>query len=345
MKAMVLTHPGPIATKPLELKEVPTPRPRQGEVLVRITVCGVCHTDLDEAEGRLAARLPVIPGHQIVGHIEALGPGASRFKQGDRVGIAWIYSADGTCEFCRTGNENLCAQFRGTGCDANGGYAEYVVAPQESVYPIPEPFTDVQAAPLLCAGVIGYRALRLTNLQSGQVLGLFGFGASAHILIQVVRHKFPDSRVFVFTRPGQSEHQEMAKTLGAEWAGATGDDPPARLHAAIDFTPTWTPIIEAMRVLKPGGRLVINAIRKEDKDKDALLRLNYATHLWREKEIKTTANVTHQDAREFLPLAAEIPIRPRVQEFPLEQANEALQRVKDGKTQGAAVLRISESTS
>jgi propanol-preferring alcohol dehydrogenase len=312
---------------------------------VRITVCGVCHTDLDVAEGRLAARLPVIPGHQIVGRIEALGPGASRFKQGDRVGIAWIYSADGTCEFCRTGNENLCAQFRGTGCDDDGGYAEYVVAPQESIYPIPEPFTDVQAAPLLCAGVIGYRALRLTNLQSGQVLGLFGFGASAHILIQVVKHKFPDSPVFVFTRPGQTEHQEMAKTLGAEWAGATGDDPPARLHAAIDFTPTWGPIVEAMRVLKPGGRLIINAIRKEGKDKDALLRLDYATHLWQEKEIKSTANVTHQDAREFLPLAAEIPIRPQVQEFPLEQANQVLQRVKDGKTQGAAVLRLSGSAS
>ena len=326
---------------------------------MKITVCGVCHTDLDEAEGRLAAKLPVVPGHQIVGHIEALGPGASptrspaaprpsgpgagRFKPGDRVGIAWFHSADGTCEFCRTGNENLCVRFRGTGCDADGGYAEYVVAPQESVYPLPTQFTDVQAAPLLCAGVVGYRALRLTNLRHGQVLGLFGFGASAHILIQVVKHKFPNSRVFVFTRPGQKEHQEMAKTLGADWAGATGDDPPASLDAAIDFTPTWGPIVEAMRVLKPGGRLVINAIRKEDRDKDALLRLDYATHLWREKEIKSTANVTRRDAREFLPLAAEIPIKPQVQEFPLEQANEALLSVKEGKTQGAAVLRISES--
>jgi propanol-preferring alcohol dehydrogenase len=352
MKAMVLTHTGPIATKPLELREVPMPEPQTGEVRMKITVCGVCHTDLDEVEGRLAARLPVIPGHQIVGHIDALGPGlsptrrgaASTFKRGDRVGIAWIYAADGTCEFCRAGSENLCAEFRGTGCDADGGYAEYVVAPQESVYPIPKPFADVQAAPLLCAGVIGYRALRLTNLRDGQVLGLFGFGASAHIAMQVVKHKFPRSRVFVFTRPGQTEHQEMAKRLGADWTGATGDDPPASLHAAIDFTPTWGPIVEAMRVLAPGGRLVINAIRKEDRDKDALLELDYATHLWREKEIKTTANVTRQDAREFLPLAAEIPIRPQVQEFPLDQANEALLLVKQGKTQGAAVLRISKST-
>ena len=344
MKAMVLTQPGPIASRPLQLREVPTPSPQAGQVRIRIAVCGVCHTDLDEAEGRLKTKLPVIPGHQVVGHIDALGAGASRFKQGDRVGVAWIYSADGTCRFCRSGNENLCVNFRGTGCDADGGYAEYMIALEDFVYPIPEQFTDVQAAPLLCAGVIGYRALRLTNLRDGQVLGFFGFGASAHLLIQAAKRKFPNSGMFVFTRPGQKEHQEMAKRLGADWAGATGDDPPEKLQAAIDFTPTWAPIVEAMRVLEPGGRLVINAIRKEDKDKDALLQLDYATHLWREKEIKTTANVTRQDAREFLPLAAEIPIRPEVQVFPLEQANEALQLVKQGKTQGAAVLRIAEST-
>ncbi len=343
MKAMVLARTGPIETRPLELREVPTPEPQATEVRLKITVCGVCHTDLDEAEGRLAANEQVIPGHQIVGHIDALGPEANRFQLGDRAGVAWIYAADGTCEFCRTGQENLCVRFRGTGCDADGGYAEYIVAPQESVYPIPSQFTDAPAAPLLCAGVIGYRALRLTNLKDGQVLGLFGFGASAHILIQVVKHKFPKCRVFVFTRPGQTQHQEMACTLGADWAGATGDDPPARPHAAIDFTPTWGPIVEALRLLKPGGRLVINAIRKEDRDKDALLHLDYATHLWREKEIKSTANVTRQDAREFLPLAAEIPVRPQVQEFPLEQANEALLLVKQGKTQGAAVLRIFKS--
>ena len=342
MKAMVLARTGPIETNPLELREVPTPEPRAGEVRIRVLACGVCHTELDEIEGRLKARLPVIPGHQVVGRVDALGPGASRFQLGERVGVAWIYSVDGTCRFCRAGNENLCVQFRGTGCDADGGYAEYMVVSEEFAYPIPDPFTDVQAAPLLCAGVVGYRALRLTNLTDGQVLGFFGFGASAHVLIQATRHKFPHSRIFVFTRPGQKEHQELAKKLGADWAGATGENPPAHLNAAIDTTPAWTPIVEAMRVLESGGRLVINAIRKEARDKDVLLQLDYAMHLWREKEIKTTANVTRQDAREFLPLAAEIPIRPQVQELPLEQANDALLLVKQGKTQGAAVLRVSE---
>ncbi len=344
MKAMVLSRTGPVETTALELREVPAPEPQEGQVRIRITACGVCHTELDEIAGRLETRLPVIPGHQVVGRVEALGPGASRFRPGDRVGVAWIFSACGTCPFCRAGNENLCARFRGTGCDADGGYAEYMVAPEESAYPIPEPFTDVQAAPLLCAGVIGYRALRLTNHKNSQVLGFFGFGASAHILIQVARHKFPDSKIAVFTRPGQKEHQELARTLGADWVGATGDDPPERLHAAIDSTPAWTPIVEALRVLQPGGRLVINAIRKENRDQQALTHLDYPTHLWREKEIKTVANVTRQDAREFLPLAAEVPIRPHVQPFALEQANEALQLVKQGRTQGAAVLRISDAT-
>jgi len=296
---------------------------------MRITACGVCHTDLDELEGRLEARRPVIPGHQVIGQVDKLGPEASTFRLGDRVGVAWIYSACGTCPFCRSGLENLCTDFRGTGCHADGGYAEYMVVPEASAYSIPEPFTDVQAAPLLCAGVVGYRALRLTGIGDGEALGFFGFGASAHILIQVARHKFPEAKLFVFTRPGQ--------------AGATGEDPPVLLHAAIDTTPVWTPIVEAMRVLRPGGRLVINAIRKEDADIAALAQLDYPTHLWREKEIKTVANVTRQDAREFLPLAAEVPIRPHVQEFPLERANEALQLVKDGRTEGAAVLRISES--
>jgi propanol-preferring alcohol dehydrogenase len=340
MKAMVLERTGPAETRPLQLKEVPTPKPQTGEIRVRVTACGVCHTELDEIEGRLDAHLPVIPGHQIVGRVDALGPGTSRFQPGQRVGIAWIYSACGVCPRCLAGNENLCSRFRGTGCDADGGYAEYCVVPEDSAYPIPEQFSDVQAAPLLCAGVVGYRALRLTNLQDGQMLGFFGFGASAHILIQVARHKYPTAKLFVFTRAGQIEHQELARDLGADWVGATGETPPAMLDAAIDTTPAWTPIVEAMRVLGPGGRLVINAIRKESRDQDALLHLDYPTHLWREKEIKTVANVTRQDTREFLPLAAEVPIRPQVQEFALEQANEALLLVKQGRTQGAAVLRL-----
>lgn len=343
MRAMVLTRTGPIEDEPLELQEVPTPEPTGRQVRVKVSVCGVCHTELDEIEGRLATKRPVIPGHEVVGRVEALGPEASTHEIGDRVGIAWIYSACGQCPFCRGGNENLCRDFRGTGCDADGGYAEYMIVPEDSAYPIPERFSDVQAAPLLCAGTVGYRALRLTELEDGQALGFFGFGASAHILVQVARHTFPNAHLCVFTRPEQTAHQKLAKRLGANWAGATGDDPPARLHAAIDTTPIWTPIVEAMRVLERGGRLVINAIRKENADQDALLRLSYPTHLWLEKEIKTVANVTRQDAREFLPLAAEVPIRPEVQEFALEQANDALKLVKAGKTQGAAVLRISNS--
>lgn len=340
MKAMVLARTGPIENQPLELREVPTPTPQAGEIRIRVTACGVCHTELDEIEGRLEARLPVIPGHQIVGYVDTLGPGTSRFQPGQRVGVAWIYSACGVCPRCRASNENLCTQFRGTGCDADGGYAEYCVVPEDSAYPIPEAFSDTQAAPLLCAGVVGYRALRLTNLQDGQALGFFGFGASAHLLIQVARHKFPAAKLFVFTRSGQTEHQELAKRFGADWAGVTGETPPTILDAAIDTTPAWIPIVEAMRVLAPGGRLVINAIRKESRDQEVLLRLDYPTYLWREKEIKTVANVTRRDAREFLPLAAEVSIHPQVQEFALEQANEALSLVEQGKTQGAAVLRL-----
>lgn len=340
MKAMVLKKIAPVEEKPLELEDLPIPEPGPGQIRVKVSACGVCHTELDEIEGRLQPRLPIILGHEIVGTVESLGPQATRFKSGDRVGIAWINSACGECHFCRDGNENLCSQFQGTGCDANGGYAEYTIVSEDFAYPIPDTFSDAQAAPLLCAGAIGYRALRLTGLRDGQTLGLFGFGASAHIVIQIAKHKYPSSRVFVFTRPQQKEHQELAKKLGADWVGATGDDPPEKLNAAIDFTPAWKPIVEAARVLEKGGRVVINAIRKEEKDKDALLKLDYPTHLWLEKEIKSVANIAKADAEEFLPLAAEIPIIPEVQEFKLQDANEALILLKQGKIQGAAVLKV-----
>jgi propanol-preferring alcohol dehydrogenase len=343
MKAMLLTETRAAGQASLDLADLPMPEPGPGEIRVRITACGVCHTDLDEREGRLEAKLPVVPGHQVVGLVDARGPEAKRHRLGDRVGVAWMYSACGDCPDCQAGNENLCPQFRGTGCDVNGGYAEFMVVPQASAYPIPAPFRDVEAAPLLCAGVVGYRALRLTGIADGQPLGFFGFGASAHIVIQAARYRFPNARLCVFTRPGQIEHQRLAMQLGADWAGETGQEPPERLHAAIDSTPAWTPIVEALRVLRPAGRLVINAIRKEAGDQEALLRIEYAEHLWREKEIKTVANVTRRDAREFLPLAAAIPIRPKTQVFRLEQASEALQRVKHGRTQGAAVLRIADS--
>lgn len=342
MKAMVLHETAPIEQKPLKLEEVPTPRPGPHQIRIKVGACGVCHTELDEIEGRLQPKLPIILGHEVVGMVEAVGYGVSKFELGDGVGIAWISSACGRCDFCREGNENLCPDFLGTGCHVDGGYAEYAVASEEFAYPIPDRFTDSEAAPLLCAGAIGYRALRLSGLGHGQTLGLFGFGASAHIVIQIAEHKYPDSEVFVFTRPGQRDHQDLAKKLGADWVGATGEAPPKKLNCAIDFTPAWAPIVEALKVLEKGGRVVINAIRKEERDKDCLLKLDYPGHLWLEKEIKSVANIAKRDAEEFLPLAAEIPIVPEVQEFKLEEANEVLGLLKQGKIQGAGVLKMPE---
>ncbi len=340
MKAMILKKVAPIEEEPLQLEEMPTPQPGPKQIRVKISACGICHTELDEIEGRLQSRLPIILGHEVVGKVESLGPEATKYKSGDRVGIAWINSACGKCNFCREGNENLCSEFQGTGCHANGGYSEYTVVSEDFAYLIPDRFSDWEAAPLLCAGAIGYRALRLTKLQDGQILGLFGFGASAHIVIQIAKHRFSNCKVFVFTRAQQKEHQNLAKKLGADWIGATGDTPPAKLNCAIDFTPAWKPVVEAMRVLEKGGRLVINAIRKEEKDKDALLKLDYPTHIWLEKEIKSVANITKKDAEEFLALASEIPIIPEIQQFQLEEANEALILLKQGKIQGAGVLKI-----
>jgi propanol-preferring alcohol dehydrogenase len=340
MKAQVLSSISPVENRPLALADLPVPRPKAKEVLVRVSACGVCHTELDEIEGRLQPNLPIILGHQVVGKVDSSGAKVTRFKKGDRVGIAWINSACGRCSFCRHGNENLCYDFKATGCDVNGGYAQYAVVSEDFAYPIPDRFTDSQAAPLLCAGAIGYRALRLTNIEDGQVLGLFGFGASAHIVVQVAKYKFPDTKVFAFTRPGQKEHQDLARKLGADWVGVTGDTPPARLNAAIDFTPSWEPIVEALRVMERGGRVVINAIRKQETDKNSLLKLDYPHHLWQEKEVKSAANIARRDAQEFLTLAAQIPIVPQVTEFKLEEANEALVLLKQGKIQGAAVLRV-----
>jgi propanol-preferring alcohol dehydrogenase len=342
MKTMILKKTAPIEERPLVPENLPIPQPGPKQIRVKILTCGICHTELDEIEGRLQARLPIILGHEIIGKVENIGVEATKYKVGDRVGIAWINSACGKCNFCQKGNENLCAEFQGTGCQANGGYSEYTVVSEDFAYLIPDKFSDSEAAPLLCAGSIGYRALRLTKLQDSQILGLFGFGASAHIVIQIAKHKYSNCKVFVFTRSRQIEHQNLAKKLGADWIGATGDTPPEKLNCAIDFTPAWKPVVEAMRVLEKGGRLVINAIRKEEKDKETLLTLDYPTHIWLEKEIKSVANITRRDAEEFLPLAAEIPIIPEVREFELKQANEALILLKQGKIQGAGVLRISE---
>ena len=325
---------------PLQLADLPDPVPGPGEILVRVAACGVCHTELDEIEGRTPPpQLPVVLGHQVVGRVEALGPDAGAFRVGERVGVAWIYSACGACEFCRSGRENLCADFRATGRDANGGYAELMVVPERFAYRISDGFTDAQAAPLLCAGAIGYRSLRLSGLQDGQNLGLTGFGASAHLVLKMVRHRYPHSHVFVFSRT--EAERAFALELGATWAGDITEGTPELLHCIIDTTPVWRPVVEALRNLAPGGRLVINAIRKEEHDKDALLSLDYPAHLWLEKEIKSVANVARADVSEFLTLAAEIPIVPEVQEYALEDANRALVELKARKIRGAKVIRVS----
>lgn len=332
MKAQLLRGISPVENRPLALVDLPVPKPKSKEILVRVSACGVCHTELDEIEGRIQADLPVVMGHEIVGRVDRLGPGVTRFKRGDRVGIAWINSACGKCQFCREGRENLCPEFKATGCNANGGYAEYTLVSEDFAYPIPERFTESQAAPLLCAGAIGFRSLVLSGIKPGQTLGLFGFGASAHIVIQVARYWA--CPVYVFTR--SQEHRDLALKLGATWTGRAEDEPPQKVNCAIDFTPVGETVPDALRVLEKGGRLLMAVIRK----RNPIPSLDYARSLWDEKEIKSAANVTRNDAQDFLRLAAEIPIIPEVQEFKLEEANEALALLKQGKIQGAAVLRV-----
>ena len=332
MKAQILKDISPIENRPLELGELPIPQPKAKEILVKISACGVCHTELDEIEGRLQPKLPIVLGHEIIGQVESSGSEVTRFGIGDRVGIAWIYSACGQCRFCREGNENLCPEFQGTGCQANGGYAQYVVVSEDFAYPIPEKFTDSQAAPLLCAGAIGFRDLRLSGIKPSQTLGLFGFGASAHIVIQVARYW--GCPVFIFSR--SEEHRRLAEKLGATWTGRAEDEPPQKVDCAIDFTPVGETVPHALRVLEKGGRLVMAVIRK----RNPVPPLDYAQLLWDEKEIKSVANITRGDVQDFLPLAAEIPIIPEIQEFKLEEANEALILLKQGNIQGAAVLKM-----
>ncbi|RLA86228.1 MAG: alcohol dehydrogenase [Deltaproteobacteria bacterium] len=339
MKAMVLERTvSAIEEEPevLVLKDLPIPEPGPGEVLVEVLACGICRTELDEIEGRRKPRLPVIPGHEVVGRVVKLGPGVSRLREGDRVGVGWIYSACGKCRFCEAGEENLCEEFRGTGCDEDGGYAEYMVVREDFAFPIPSRFGDLEAAPLLCAGAIGYRALRLTGMKDGEILGLFGFGASAHIVYQVARHLFPRAKIFVFTRRKGDAPSELARQMGADWVGETGEMPPERVKRAIDTTPSGAVVREALKVLDRGGRLVINAIRKEG----PIPELDYADHMWLEKEIKTVANIARRDIAEFLPLAAEIPILPEIKVFDLREANEALLSLKRGGYRGAGVLKM-----
>ncbi|MCK4690549.1 MAG: alcohol dehydrogenase catalytic domain-containing protein, partial [Desulfuromonadales bacterium] len=299
-----------------------------------------CHTELDEIEGRTPPpRLPVILGHQAVGRIDKVGADVSTRQLGERVGVAWIYSACGHCRWCLHGLENLCPEFRATGRDADGGYAEYMVVPAGFAHPLPDTFSDAEAAPLLCAGAIGYRSLQLAEIDSGGPLGLTGFGASAHLVLKLVRHQFPDLPVYVFARSEKEQH--FALELGAAWAGGSEDTPPELLEAIIDTTPAWRPVVAALSQLAPGGRLVINAIRKEDHDRDLLSGIDYPRDLWMEKTVKSVADVTRRDVTEFLKLAAEIPLHPTFEEFPLADANRALLELKERKIRGAKVLRIS----
>lgn len=341
MKAMILERSSNLRdnSKPLTLTEMKPPSPTGDQLLLKVAVCGVCHTELDEIEGRaLPSILPIIPGHQVIGYIQEAGPDANKYSLGDRVGVAWIFSACGQCQFCKQGLENLCKDFQATGRDAHGGYAEFMTISERFVYTIPEVFSDAQAAPLLCAGAIGYRSLHLTGLQNGQTLGLTGFGASGHLVIKLAAHLFPDSRVYVFAR--SENEQAFARELGAAWAGHTMDSSPVLLDAIIDTTPAWQPIVQALSNLSPGGRLVINAIRKESEDQGRLLDLEYPVHLWLEKEIKSVANITRKDVDTFLALAAAIPIKPEIQEFALSDANQALMQLKERRIRGAKVLKL-----
>lgn len=344
MKAAVLEKIAGLSQnqQPLKLVDRPVPVPAAGEILVQVVTCGVCHTELDEIEGRTPpVHFPFILGHQVVGYVVDQGKSARKFDLGARVGVGWISSACGHCAFCLKGNDNLCKEFKATGRDVPGGYAEYLAVGENFAFLIPEIFSDAQAAPLLCAGAIGYRSLRLANLVDGQTLGLTGFGASAHLVLNLARHLYPRSKVYVFAR--SERERKFALDLGADWAGDTGDEAPLGLQAIIDTTPAWKPVVEALRNLAPAGRLVINAIRKEEMDKDYLLQLSYPLHLWQEKEIKSVANVASRDISEFLKLAAQIPLIPEVEEYALTEVNRALAELKQGNIRGAKVIRIGKS--
>ena len=319
--------------EPLELTDVAEPTPAAGEILIEVSACGVCHTELDEIEGRTAPPfLPVIPGHEVVGRVAGMAPDCRLHAPGDRVGVGWIHSSDGS------NRENISAAFRATGRDVNGGYAEFMTVPEQYAYPIPGTYSDAEAAPLLCAGGVGYRALMLAGIENGQILGLTGFGGSGHLVLQLAKSMYPRSPVFVFARSGKE--REFALELGADWVGETEATPPEAPHAMIDTTPAWKPVLAALERLRPGGRLVINAIRKEDADRELLAGLSYERQLWLEKEIKTVANVTHGDVARFLPIAARVPIRVATQSYPLEAANRALMDLRAGHVRGAKVLNI-----
>jgi len=332
MKAQVLRSPAPVEKHPLLYIDVSVPEPQDDEVLVKVNACGICRTDLHVVEGELPPKKPsVIPGHQVVGTIAATGKNAAKYRIGTRVGVAWLHRTDGVCEFCRRGQENLCEKAQFTGYTVNGGYAEYVTAPEGFVYLIPDGFTDIQAAPLLCAGIIGFRALRLANLQKDDILGIYGFGAAGHVAIQVARYW--GIRVVVCTR--EERHQKLARELGAEWVGGAYDTPPTHMNAAIIFAPAGELVPAALAVLKKAGTLVLGGIHMSP-----IPSFPYEL-LYHERVVRSVANNTRQDGMDFLKVAAEIPIHTETQIFPLQEANHALEALKHDGIRGAGVLKIS----
>src|SRR5882724_8293829 len=333
MKAHLLASPAPVDTKPLRYADVATPTPGDDEIRVRVSACGICRTDLHVVEGELPPRRsPVVPGHQIVGRVEERGASARRFEVGDRVGVAWLHRACGRCSFCRSGRENLCDTPAFTGWTVDGGYAEHVIAAEAFAYSLPRGFADLEAAPLLCAGIIGFRCLRKAAISPGARLGLFGFGAAAHVAIQVARHRGIET--YAVTR--DTKHQELALRLGAVWAGAAAADVPRRLDAAIVFAPSGALVPAALGILDKGGRLVLGGIHMSP-----IPELDYSL-LYQERAIQSVANNTREDGDDFLKLAAEIPIRTETKVYPLREANAALADLKHGRVSGAAVLAVGE---
>lgn len=335
MLAALLHAPKAIEEEPLLLSQIPVPAPRASEIRVRVRACAICHTDLHTVEGEIPLpKLPIVPGHQIVGAVDACGPKARRFREGDRVGVAWLHHACGQCVYCRGGNENLCERARFTGLQADGGYAEFTLVDEDFAYLLPKSFSDLQAAPLLCAGVIGYRALRMAGLRGGERLGLYGFGASAHLVIQIARHW--QCEVYVFTR--SAEHQDHARALGAAWAGRAEDTPARRLQAAIIFAPAGRLVHEALRVLDRGGRVILAGITMTP-----IPEIDYSTLLYHERGLQSVANATRKDAEELLALAPEVPLRADIQAFPFSQVNSALRQLKHSRIRGCGVLAIDSS--
>ena len=331
MKAMLLTTPHPIEKNPLELVDLPVPQPKPHEMLLENKVCGICHTDLHTVEGELPLKKkPIIPGHQAVGMVKQIGNKVKRFNRGNLVGVAWLHSTCGKCSFCSEGKENLCEGAQFTGLDVDGGYAQYMVVPEDFAYPIPVGFSEREAAPLLCAGIIGYRALRLSEIKAGQRLGLYGFGASAHVSIQIALHW--ECTVYVFTRG--KKHQELARKMGACWVGTSKDNPPEKLHSAIIFAPAGELVLDALKVLEKGGTLALAGIYMTP-----IPQIDYAV-LYHERTVRSVANSTRKDGEELLKLAAEIPIHTETKVFPLKEANQALKALKHGEINGAGVLEI-----